>query len=104
MNQKTVYQTVSVRGNDVPIFEYVFGISNQGRKLVTSKDTTGKFDNYPLTNQDNGEKLSHYLKPSTGYFFTPEEFREVLIKAGEAALAGKGTFEDFYNQLTGAGE
>ena len=99
MNQKTVYQTVSVRGNDVPIFEYVFGISNQGRKLVTSKDTTGKFDNYPLTNQDNGEKLSHYLKPSTGYFFTPEEFERV-IKAAMTATANGVGFRDFYNQLT----
>ena len=26
-----------------------------------------------------------FVKPSTGYFFTPEEFREVLIKAQESA-------------------
>ena len=98
MQQTTVYQTVSVQ-DEMPTEAgwYVCHYGAGMRKFLWY-DSDAKI----FMHDKKYDELftTHWEKPATGYFFTPEEFREVLIKAGEAAVSGKGTFEDFYNQLT----
>lgn len=86
MQQTTVYLQTPANGEDLPSVEETVIIK-------TSKDNLEKGYCYknPTTwyiessSADFVEKPSHWLKPTTGYFFTPEEFREVLIKAQESA-------------------
>lgn len=64
-----------------------------------------------MTNHESGANLTpseiaeitrkaNLLFPESpqGYFFTPEEFREVAKKIYESG--GYHSFDDFYNQLT----
>ena len=128
MNQQTVYQTVSVQ-DELPVEGEDILISyDNGQTFPESaafRETrtcmlagigggNGHFGSGFCTNGSSGcesglilSDVTYWLKPTAGYFFTPEEFREVLIKAQESAckqllsdmakgfLANKGKVEIF---------
>ena len=107
MNQQTVYQTVSVQ-DELPTEAGRYGVLLEGFDCVDSEF----FSRADTWITDHSHQVINWLKPTTGYFFTPEEFREVarIIWDESAVTTGKTIkpvypdFQTFYNQLTGAGE
>ena len=80
MNQQTVYQTVSVQ-DELPTEAGVYtcykgeivGRANFAPEHGFFDTPDGKVI-VPI----RADYYTHWEKPTTGYFFTPEEFREVL--------------------------
>jgi len=105
MNQQTVYQTVSVQ-DELPEKDGAFCVIKNDQLHITTYDKGIRFG---LSGGDR-----KWLKPTTGYFFTPEEFREAARKLYDAGhdrgsdevnvLKPDGhifpDFQTFYNQLT----
>lgn len=92
MNQQTVYQTVSVQ-DELPTSDVICFRDSKVLHFMWGKRPQDLHD----------IKATHWLKPTTGYFFTPEEFERVINTAMWAAGNG-ADFQTFYNQLTGSGE
>jgi len=102
MNQQTVYQTVSVQ-DELPTEAGVYtcykgeivGRANFAPEHGFFDTPDGKVI-VPI----RADYYTHWEKPTTGYFFTPEEFERVINTAMWAAGNG-ADFQTFYNQLTG---
>ena len=99
MNQQTVYLQTPANGEDLPSVEATVIIKTSGGNLEKGYCYKNPVEWYLDTNAaDFRETPTHWLKPTTGYFFTPDEFREVAKKIYESG--GYHSFDDFYNQLT----
>lgn len=95
MNQQTVYQTVSVETPPEDAGWYVCHYGAGMRKFLWYDSDAKLF----MHDKKYDELFTtHWEKPTTGYFFTPDEFREVAKKIYESG--GYHSFDDFYNQLT----
>lgn len=79
MNQQTVYKTVSVQ-DELP--------ERVGEYYVRVEDykAVGILDGSNFYADDKNLYATHWEKPTTGYFLTPEEMEDVIKEAREQAI------------------